>query len=67
MSEHDNMIFTKPDGSSFNIIIFVGEKGVNDMKNEIIKNKVKVFVSSRESSIDADGKTIHYERYRYAL
>ena len=65
MSEYDNMIFTKPDGSSFNIIIFIGEKGVNDMKNETIKNKVKVFVSSRESSLDADGKTIHYERYRY--
>ena len=35
------------------------------MKNETIKNKVKVFISSRESRLDADGKTIHYERYRY--
>ncbi|NLJ94060.1 MAG: hypothetical protein GX326_00995 [Clostridiaceae bacterium] len=35
------------------------------MKNETIKNKVKVFISSRESSLDADGKTVHYERYRY--
>jgi hypothetical protein len=35
------------------------------MKNETIRNKVRVFVSSRESCLDADGKTIHYERYRY--
>lgn len=35
------------------------------MKNETIKNKVKVFVSSRESCPDEDGETIHYERYRY--
>lgn len=35
------------------------------MKNETIKNKVKVFISSRESRADADGKTVNYERYRY--
>lgn len=35
------------------------------MKNETIKNKVKVFISSRESRPGGDGEIIEYERYRY--
>jgi hypothetical protein len=35
------------------------------MKNETIRNKVKVFISSRECRSDEDRSKINFERYRY--
>lgn len=46
-------------------VLCLDTKGENNMKDKTTKSKVKIFISSRESSLDPDGKTIHYERYRY--